>query len=569
VDNIDLSPGETVTCTFINTKRGRIFVDKATLPAGVSQRFSFALTGGPSALEQSFSLTDASPPHDSGDVLPGASYSAAETVPAGWDLTSATCSDGSPVDNIDLSPGETVTCTFANTKRGRILVDKVTDPAGESQGFDFALSGGASALAQSFSLTDASPPHDSGDLLPGAGYGAAETVPAGWDLTSATCSDGSPVDNIDLSPGETVTCTFTNTKRAGLTIQKQDDDNPANLLPGATFTLWIDSDPGDGDSAHDPAEDIQTDLSCTTDATGECTIIYVPLGNYWVVESFTPSEHDTARDQYVSPGSGAEVTLCFVDRRQYTTIVLVCSEADNQLYASDVTIDGVTKKSLDTGGGGAITDSELCALLGARYENMGAGNHQAEARISDVVESDNCSDVVGHGDNDPDRDGVPSSVDVCPSHFDPGQVDSDGDGSGDTCDNCVSTFNPAQVDFDSDGVGDRCDLNDGMIYLLFTDKSRIQWQPESGFDGWNFYKGDLNVLRSSCASSTCEYTQALEFNSLAEQDCDLTSPAETDASIPAVGEVAYYLVAGVAGGVEGDLGKNSLGSARVNPNPCQ
>ena len=60
---------------------------------------------------------------------------------------------------------------------------------------------GPSALAQSFNLSDASSPFDSGDVLPGAGYSAAETVPPGWDLTSATCSDGSPVDNIDVSPG--------------------------------------------------------------------------------------------------------------------------------------------------------------------------------------------------------------------------------------------------------------------------------------------------------------------------------------------------------------------------------
>ena len=48
------------------------------------------------------------------------------------------------------------------------------------------------------------------ELVPGT-YDVAETVPAGWDLTSATCSDGSDPDAIGLDRGETVTCTFVNT----------------------------------------------------------------------------------------------------------------------------------------------------------------------------------------------------------------------------------------------------------------------------------------------------------------------------------------------------------------------
>jgi hypothetical protein len=263
------------------------------------------------------------------------------------------------------------------------------------------------------------------------------------------------------------------------------------------------------------------------------------------------------------------VTLCFVNRRQYTTIVLVCSESDDQLYASDVTVNGVTRKSLDTGGGGPISDAELCALLGARFENKGAGSHQAELQISAAVESDNCSDGVGHGENDPDGDGFANSVDTCPNHFDPSQIDSDSDDLGDPCDNCVFTFNPEQGDFDRDGTGDRCDLDDGMIHLSFTDKSTIEWQSESGFDGWNFYRGDLEGLRSSCASSACEYAQAFESDGLAAQDCNLTSTVRTDSATLAVGGVAYYLVAGVSGGVESDLGKDSSGSARVNLNSCQ
>ena len=52
--------------------------------------------------------------------------------------------------------------------------DDEHDPAGDPQGFDFTLTGGPSALDQSFGLTDAAAAHDSGEVLPGAGYQAAE-----------------------------------------------------------------------------------------------------------------------------------------------------------------------------------------------------------------------------------------------------------------------------------------------------------------------------------------------------------------------------------------------------------
>ena len=54
--------------------------------------------------------------NDSGP-LPAGTYSVAEVnIPSTWSLTSATCDDGSPVNAISLQEGETVTCTFNNTR---------------------------------------------------------------------------------------------------------------------------------------------------------------------------------------------------------------------------------------------------------------------------------------------------------------------------------------------------------------------------------------------------------------------------------------------------------------------
>ncbi|TET98468.1 MAG: hypothetical protein E3J30_06595 [Anaerolineales bacterium] len=107
-----------------------------------------------------------------------------------------------------MAEGETVTITLINTQRGQNIVDKVTDPSDE-QLFDFALTGGPDTINQGFQLADATTPHESGAIKPGT-YSVAETVPSGWVLTSAVCSDASLPDEIILDPGETVTVTFTN-----------------------------------------------------------------------------------------------------------------------------------------------------------------------------------------------------------------------------------------------------------------------------------------------------------------------------------------------------------------------
>ncbi|NEZ05036.1 hypothetical protein G4Y73_12830, partial [Wenzhouxiangella sp. XN201] len=44
-------------------------------------------------------------------------------------------------------------------------------------------------------------------------YAVSENVPDGWQLDSATCDDGSPVNAIDLGAGESVTCTFINSQQ--------------------------------------------------------------------------------------------------------------------------------------------------------------------------------------------------------------------------------------------------------------------------------------------------------------------------------------------------------------------
>jgi hypothetical protein len=235
ISNIDLSPGETVTCTFTNTlKRGTIIVKKVTNPSPDPTSTSFSFTAG-GLSPSSFSLANGGQQTYS-NLLPGNGYSVAETVPSGWDLTSATCDDGSPVTKIDVSAGETVTCTFTNRLKGKIIIKKITNPSPDPTSTSFSFSAGGGLSPSSFSLANGGSQTFS-NVTPGNGYSASETVPAGWDLTSKTCDDGSPVSNIDVSPGETVTCTFTNTLRGKAKVIKTFSGLPPSGTLNVTFQL--------------------------------------------------------------------------------------------------------------------------------------------------------------------------------------------------------------------------------------------------------------------------------------------------------------------------------------------
>src|SRR5262245_37068777 len=107
--------------------------------------------------------------------------------------------------------------------KGKIVVDKVTNPSGDPTSFHFQLGGGPGGVSDSCNLTDASTPFEFLNLTPGAtpyvlnecstGEGSScPGVPPGWALDHVTCSSDQnhtqTPGNIVLHNGETVTCTF-------------------------------------------------------------------------------------------------------------------------------------------------------------------------------------------------------------------------------------------------------------------------------------------------------------------------------------------------------------------------
>lgn len=177
--------------------------------------------------------------------------------------------------------------------------------------------------------------------------------------------------------------------------------------------------------------------------------------------------------------------------------------------------------------------------------------------------SDNCPWVPNPTQFDDDVDGLGNACDNCPGVVNPSQSDTDTDRIGDACDNCVTLPNPSQSDTDADAEGDHCDLDDGIVYIRLPRNDRVEWQVEIGYDAWNAYRGDLAILRTSGL-----YTQEPGTNPLAERWCDLASAGIDDPLPPQASSCAFFLVTGIASGVEGDLGHDAAGALRTHANPC-
>lgn len=184
---------------------GSIIVEKRTNPQGSLQSFSFTGDAAGDLTDGGQIVVD--------NLLPG-NYSSSESLPAGWELTDIVCNDadstgdlGTATANFALDAGETVTCLFINTEDGTtdgtITILKQATPSDTGESFDFSGDLGNFSLMHGGFIVET--------RTPGI-YAVSETVPADWQLDSATCDDGSQPDAIGLEASENVTCTFVNSQ---------------------------------------------------------------------------------------------------------------------------------------------------------------------------------------------------------------------------------------------------------------------------------------------------------------------------------------------------------------------
>jgi hypothetical protein len=152
-------------------------------------------------------------------------------------------------------------CTFKNIQKGRIIIEKQTDPADSPQTFGYTGEI-VTTLVDNGTAEKV--------VEPGS-YQVSETVPAGWDLYDIQCSDANSsgsgnTANFEVEAGEEVKCTFYNRERGDANVIKTVSGGPPN---GYTFDFEIRTG-ADLDNTGTVV------ASCTTDpVNGLCTFTCV------------------------------------------------------------------------------------------------------------------------------------------------------------------------------------------------------------------------------------------------------------------------------------------------------
>jgi hypothetical protein len=297
------------------------------------------------------------------NVLFGTGYTVDEDViPAGWELASIDCNvaghpsvgvtptisvaDGTVTFDIDAAT-DVLDCTYTNRARGTIIVEKITDDGFGA--FDFTS---GTLTPASFTLTTTAAGaagKDSRtflDLATGT-YDVAETVPAGWNLVSATCDDGSDPASIGLSAGETVTCTFHDAREKGAILitktRKHAADGPGDHPhQGVTFTVTGGELPAAG-------------VTAVTNAQGEACVDGLVLssfvGDYTVTETVPAGYNGSPASDTVTVttkstcGDGNEAAAGPFHNTPLTNITV---SVDSQ-------VDGGTASTIDCGAGPVST----------------------------------------------------------------------------------------------------------------------------------------------------------------------------------------------------------------------
>ncbi len=306
--DIGMTQSDNVSCVFTNTQRGGIIVAKQTDPDGDPLLFTFSgSAAGMIGDGQTIEVLD---------LMPGA-YTSEETVPTGWDLVSIVCDDNNSGANksnpaqadFNVEPGEVVTCTFLNVKQGSIIVEKEAN--GDDGLFNFSRSWG-----EDFDITTSGGSESrTFDNLPASDEVAQDTYsvaeinrPDRWDYDGVSCGE-EDANAIDLDPGETVTCTFTNTKWASLKIVKLSlglDDRFCFDITWPGIGL-LGNDENCLTTVQGRAEEFEDDIEF-----GDYSFVEIPdETGFWTLLSASCTNGDTPDDLTI--GAGDDVTCTFIN----------------------------------------------------------------------------------------------------------------------------------------------------------------------------------------------------------------------------------------------------------------
>ncbi len=371
---VDITVGETVTCTFANRRipdapdTSTLVIAKLTQPAGAVETFQFtsSVDGFAPALGDGESI---------GVQVDAGIHSIAEAPTDGWQLTGITCTDPDALivlatgeATVTVLEGETVLCTYTNTEipdapePGSLVLGKATDPPGAADGFQFTttVEGWNPILADGESAAT--------DVASGI-YTIVEAEADGWRLSAIECAGAAKVDmderkvQIQVDDGATVTCTFINSRveQPGSIGDYVWFDANANGIqdrgepgvPGVTVNLYRAPDEGRVEQISGrllASEDVAAGMlvaTARTDAVGHYLIENVPAGDYIVeflglpegyvfTERFAGASRYIDSDVSLDTGRTGVMVLAagFVDLTCDAGIIILAQQDDDVLPAT-------------------------------------------------------------------------------------------------------------------------------------------------------------------------------------------------------------------------------------------
>jgi hypothetical protein len=361
----------------------RVIIRKETSPEENPNTTNFGFTKtfdtDPSSVN-SFTLQDDGVKDYGQTVKQGTGYVVDEaTIPSGWVLSSINCNvAGHPssgvTPTIDVaagtvtfdidSTGDVLDCTYTNQALGTIIVEKITDDG--SGAFDFT-SNTLTPSPFTLTTTGAGAANKDSRTFPNltiGTYDVDETVPAGWNLVSSSCSDGSPVSAISLQAGETITCTFHDARETGAILITKTRKHAAagpgdHPHAGVTFTVTGGELPAAG-------------VTAVTDANGEACVdglvlsSFAGVGDYTVTESVpagysaSPTSDTVTVSAESTCGDGNEASTVEFHNTPLTDLSVSVNSQVNGGTASTVscTPDGPSG-STGANGDGTFNDTNL------------------------------------------------------------------------------------------------------------------------------------------------------------------------------------------------------------------
>lgn len=189
---------------------------------------------------------------------------------------------------------------------GFLTIAKVANPDDESAHFEFRIDGSSDVVYDTYGSGSSSVIPVRSDI----DHSIGESLPAGWSLASARCSnqsgtlDGTTLSGIAFESGESVTCTFTNDRLPTLTVVKEVVNDNSGSLAAADFSLHVKTDGSDVAGSPQPG-----DVSGTT--------YVLEPGDYVVGETEQAGYSSTVGGDCASDGS---IALGVGDRRTCTII---------------------------------------------------------------------------------------------------------------------------------------------------------------------------------------------------------------------------------------------------------